>query len=131
MTSPIKNILLSTVVLTVLTLYFLFDARIIPFPKCPFYTFLHMYCPGCGSQRALSAFLHGDFLQAVHNNALLVVFLPVFVAVFYLELRYNGQKRIPFLYNPRFTKLLLVVVIGFWIFRNIPFLPFSVLAPLH
>jgi hypothetical protein len=36
---------------------------------CPFYTFLHIYCPGCGGTRFVYALLDGDFLRAVRCNA--------------------------------------------------------------
>ena len=29
------------------------------YPRCPVFTWLHVYCPGCGGTRALAALLHG------------------------------------------------------------------------
>jgi len=35
-----------------------------------------MYCPGCGSQRAVSALLHGDIRGAFGYNALAMLASP-------------------------------------------------------
>ncbi len=40
------------------------------YPSCPFLTWLHVECPGCGSTRALHALLHGDWAEAAARNAL-------------------------------------------------------------
>src|SRR5690606_2629375 len=47
-------------VLAVVGFYGLVDPATGILPSCPFYTLTHWYCPGCGSQRALHALLHGD-----------------------------------------------------------------------
>ncbi len=47
------------------------------YPACPFYSLLHIDCPGCGATRAMSALLHGEFLQAIRFNALLILALPL------------------------------------------------------
>ncbi len=43
------------------------------YPACPFYSLLHIDCPGCGATRAMSALLHGEFLQAIQFNGLLIL----------------------------------------------------------
>jgi hypothetical protein len=50
------------------------------YPVCPVYRYLHLYCPGCGSTRALSALLHGRVFEATHYNPLFVALLPLLLA---------------------------------------------------
>ena len=62
---------------------------------CPFWTFLHIYCPGCGVSRMLTHLAHLEFFEAFSSNCVLFCLLPVFAAVMirhaYLFIRY-GKK---------------------------------------
>nr|WP_234384430.1 DUF2752 domain-containing protein [Streptomyces sp. MMG1121] len=40
------------------------------YPVCPLYRLTGLYCPGCGGLRSAHAFVHGDLLIALHDNAL-------------------------------------------------------------
>lgn len=145
--------IISALICGLALLYFFVDARYSRFfPRCPFFTLTGLYCPGCGSQRAVSALLHGNFITAVHYNALFVASLPLVLYSAIVSLRTTvyeiirdfGEKRnviwlnlfrpdsIPqkIFYSPVFVKILLVVVVLFWILRNIRFYPFNVLAPV-
>jgi hypothetical protein len=129
----IKVFVLSTTVLALALLYFFIDARIPGFfPRCPFNTFTRLFCPGCGSQRAISALVHGQFLQAVGFNVLMVASLPL---IFYaaiaevLSAFTNFHLKQQVFYSPLFAKVLLVLVLAFGISRNIPLYPFTLLAP--
>src|ERR1043165_5055849 len=42
------------------------------YPVCQFHRLTGLNCPGCGMTRALYALLHGDFAEALRDNALLV-----------------------------------------------------------
>lgn len=123
----------SSAVLALTLLYFFNDARLPGFfPRCPFNLFTGFYCPGCGSQRAVSSLLHADFLQAIHFNLLLVISLPLVVysaTVSLLNAIGERQYIQHIFYSPGFTKIVLVFVIAFWILRNIPVHPFVLLAP--
>ena len=44
--------------------------------KCPMYQLTGLQCPLCGLQRAVHAFLHGDFLMAWRYNPALWLLLP-------------------------------------------------------
>jgi len=46
------------------------------FPRCPFLSLTGFKCPGCGSQRAIHALLHGDVGAAFGHNAMLLIALP-------------------------------------------------------
>jgi hypothetical protein len=103
------------------------------FPKCPFLTLTGFYCPGCGSQRALHQILHGNLLSAMKFNVLLVLSIPFLIYHQMVKLnRYFGSfagKINSIFYSSNFTYVVLIVVILFWLCRNIPVEPFSYLAP--
>lgn len=90
------------------------------FPRCTFLSLTGYKCPGCGSQRAVHALLHGDVIGAFKQNAMLLVAIPWIILCFYAE----GQRvRNPRLYArlnaPRLIWLFLTVVIIWWLLRNI------------
>ncbi|MCX4998839.1 DUF2752 domain-containing protein [Streptomyces longwoodensis] len=43
------------------------------YPLCPLYAVTGLYCPGCGGLRSAHAFVHGDLLGALHDNAAAVL----------------------------------------------------------
>ncbi|MCH5675425.1 DUF2752 domain-containing protein [Streptomyces gilvus] len=51
------------------------------YPVCPLYAVTGLYCPGCGGLRSAHAFVHGDFLGALHDNALATVGYPLFAVL--------------------------------------------------
>ncbi|TDH28763.1 DUF2752 domain-containing protein [Segetibacter sp. 3557_3] len=128
-----RPIILGITVLFIALLYFFIDARYSTiFPRCPFNLVTGLLCPGCGSQRAISAILHGDFLHALRLNLLLVLSLPLIVysaLVHTLNAFRTIQLRQTIFYSPLFVKLFLAAVILFWVLRNIPVYPFTLLAP--
>jgi len=98
--------------------------------SCPFYSLTGLYCPGCGSGRALKALYHGHVLQAVRYNILLPVLgLPALVVLVheYLRIVFPALKLKPVYIPQPVIKAVLVIVIGFWALRNVPALSF--LAP--
>lgn len=113
-------------------LYFRYDPiNNLLFPKCPLLQTTGIYCPGCGSQRATHALLHFDLINVFKINLL---FLPTILLVMY----HVGIQIINKILNTHYTSILdhskapvvtLVVVILFWILRNLPYFPFSYLAP--
>jgi predicted membrane protein len=121
-----------SVAIAIFVIYFFFDpARYNLFPKCPFHTLTGLDCPGCGSQRAIHALLHGDILAACNYNILLVISIPLLM----VHLGYkvisaikNRQIQWKLLYHPYTPKVIFVIVVLFWISRNIPVYPFSYLA---
>ena len=120
---------IGTVAILLLLLYFVVYARKGLFPPCPFFLITDLYCPGCGSQRAISALLHGDFEEALHHNILLVAAIPLLAWNVIVQWK-RSREYFTLLYNPIFVKSVLVVVITFWVIRNLPFYPMSLLAPL-
>ena len=101
------------------------------YPPCPFHFLTGLYCPGCGTLRALHQLLHGNVLAAVKLNAL-TVFLAPFLAYSFISYISAGIKSrsLPKVFIPAlFIWILLGAVILFGVLRNIPVEPFSFLAP--
>lgn len=102
------------------------------YPRCILHEWTGLYCPGCGSTRALHAMLHLHLLTSFRFNPLMVLAVP-FIAyrIARAALREFFPARFPPLRpaRPRWIWLLLVGVIAFGILRNIPMRPFTCLAP--
>lgn len=117
----------------VILFYFLFDARKTAWlPQCPFHLFTGLLCPGCGSQRALSSILHGEFLQAMRFNILLIASLPflLYSATVMVINKTTGHTIIQkIFYSTFFVRVVLIVILVFWILRNLPVFPFTFLSP--
>lgn len=115
-----------------LALLYFFDPRNPGlFPACPFLGLTGCYCPGCGTLRALHVLLRGDVAGAVGYNVLTVLSLP-FVAYSFATgaMRAFGLKAPhPVFVHPRWIWALLVGVVAFWLLRNMPITPLTVLAP--
>lgn len=63
----------------IVIIYGLFDPSSTPFPRCPFLQITGWQCPGCGSQRAIHALLHGNIASAWAFNPALVAAIPVLI----------------------------------------------------
>ncbi len=83
-----------------------------------------MECPGCGSARSIYSLLHGDILEAADFNLLLLILLPVLMIGIFTSLTGHCQKLWDIFNKPR---IYLILISLFWIARNIPFFPFTVL----
>ena len=119
--SVIAMMAVAAVVVAGVVIYSTFDPSASRwFPRCPFLMLTGLKCPGCGTQRAIHALLHGDVLSALHFNALLPVSIPLLLLYGYAEL---VRTRKPRFYNRvnSVTAILavLIVVIVWWIVRNI------------
>jgi hypothetical protein len=101
------------------------------FPGCYFKEWTTLNCPGCGATRSVYALLHFDFAQALAYNPLFVLALPylLFAVGCMLFTLWTG-KRAPGGRMPLWaTKWVFVLIIGYWILRNIDVYPLNLLAP--
>ena len=102
------------------------------FPPCPVNYLTGLYCPGCGSLRALHRILHGNFIEALDLNPLMVIMLPFVALLFFSQqvLMFTGRKTFfPVHFKKWFYYVLLSAIFIFTIARNIPVYPFSLLKP--
>lgn len=101
-------------------LYGSFDPATTPFPRCLFKVVTGWDCPGCGSQRALHAALHGHFGQALRYNALLALLAPLLLALAlapWMGTRWPRVYRV--VYSTPFILALLGVIVVFTVVRNL------------
>jgi hypothetical protein len=93
------------------------------FPKCIFLQLTGYKCPGCGSQRAVHYLFNLDICHALKENLLLVISIPYLILGAWFDmvtLKTERQFRIrKMLYGQRAIMVILVIVIGFWILRNV------------
>lgn len=102
------------------------------YPGCVLHQLTGLHCPGCGGTRCAHALLHLRVRQALHMNALTALLLPVggWMAVrgWWRWLR-NAPPASAFNPTPRQVGLIVIVIFGFAILRNLPWVPFIWLAP--
>lgn len=90
------------------------------FPRCAFLSLTGYKCPGCGSQRAIHALMHGDVITAFRHNALLLIAIPWIAVALYGESQRTRNPRLYARLNaPLLMWLLLIVVVLWWLLRNI------------
>jgi hypothetical protein len=106
------------------------------YPQCVLYNTTGIYCAGCGATRALHALLHGRVLEALHDNALFVSALPLFLFIvgsYTLEAWRNHYWPKINIDSRNLTKwgfTTLAIMLVFMILRNLPGWPFEYLKPL-
>ena len=91
---------------------------------CIFNKITGLYCPGCGGNRAIISLMHLNFYEAIRNNLIITLSIPlIFVYVF---IKYILNKHIKI--SDTLWLIILIITIVFAILRNIPL--FSFLAPI-
>lgn len=88
--------------------------------KCTFKLLSGYDCPGCGSQRALHAMLHGEIAQAWHFNPMVFFAVPLAAYYFIVE---AGRRRWPRLHaasvKPVIIIAIFIAIVAYWIGRNL------------
>ena len=102
------------------------------FLSCPFKYATGYSCPGCGSQRAIHQLAHGNLGSAFGFNPLMVLSIPLVLyglgtkAWNYL---YSTDYRVKLFYSIFFIYTYFIIVLLFWILRNLPIGTFNHLSP--
>jgi hypothetical protein len=101
------------------------------YPTCPFLWFTGCYCPGCGSLRAIHQLTRGHLAVALGLNPLMVLSTPFFAYAFAscAARAISGRPFRTFFIGPAFIWSLLGLIVVYWVLRNVPVYPFSLLAP--
>lgn len=92
------------------------------YPTCPFLAATGLYCPGCGSLRAIHALAGGDVVTALHRNPMVVLAVPFLLLAW---VRWAGA--LAGVLPPRRSMApawalwaLLALVLAYWVLRNVP-----------
>lgn len=100
-------------------------------PPCTWRALTGTYCPGCGTGRAIQALSRGDLLAALRLNQLLLLFVPfaLYGAISWV-LRRRSIASLPRLLDQAwFGPVVLVLIVAYWVVRNVPIYPLTLLAP--
>ncbi len=112
---------ITAAVFFVVILFFWNPAVLNYYPPCLFETVTGLLCPGCGGMRGTHQLLHFNFWEAYTLNPLVYVSTPLIIysIVYYLALVvFNKQlPKVPV--NSKTITIAAVVVLLFWIFRNL------------
>lgn len=100
--------------------YFAFDpAEARWMPKCMLHVLTGLDCPGCGSQRALHALLHGDLGAAWRANAMLLLLIPYLLLLLVAELIRDRRPRLfRTLYSQTSVIVVVTLIVAWGIIRN-------------
>lgn len=100
-----------------------------PLPVCPTKLLFGIDCPGCGSLRAIYSLMHGDLGAAIHYNAVGVACMGLLVWAFgaYCVGLWRGRRVRSWQHQRWAAVILLIVVVAWFVIRNIPVYPFDVL----
>lgn len=118
------GILVSVIIVAILCLLLhYYPPQQIHLPPCAFYAITGLYCPGCGSARALHHLMQFDLVTALQCNFFFVVLFPCFLYFLVSLLAEQfGIAKLPQLHTgPAMTRALMITFIVWWIVRNLPF----------
>jgi hypothetical protein len=95
---------------------------------CPFKYATGYECPGCGSQRAIHQLTHGNLSTAFGFNPLMVLSIPLVLYGLGIKVwnyLYSTEHRVKLFYSNFFIYTYFIIVLLFWILRNLPIRPFK------
>jgi len=127
-----KHIIVLVFFLGLSLFYFIINPNKVNFlPKCPLYATTGIYCPGCGSQRATHELLHLNIKGVLKQNVLFLFALLLLIyhwTVCLINKFFNKNWK-SILNHSKTPIIILIIIIIFWVLRNLPWKPFSLLAP--
>ncbi|KOG35735.1 DUF2752 domain-containing protein [Streptomyces resistomycificus] len=92
------------------------------YPVCPLLRLTGVYCPGCGGLRSAHAFVHGDLVTALGDNALAVAGYLAFAVVWTVwVVRAVRGRPAGFTLGPVHLWSLGALLLVFTVVRNLPF----------
>ncbi len=95
---------------------------------CLFNEITDLYCPGCGTTRAITAFCRGDYVKAFRYNPILLVWFPYllcFGIILIREYIYDESATVKTIKRRNGISILVLVIICFyWLIRNMSFASF-------
>ncbi|TXH64813.1 MAG: DUF2752 domain-containing protein [Lysobacteraceae bacterium] len=100
-----------------------------PFPRCSFRALTGYYCIGCGMTRAMHALIHGDLATAIAMNPLVVLSMPLIPMVVAHSYGWKPRALLPMLRLTSRPAFWLILLPAYWVARNLPWWPFTWLAP--
>ena len=107
-------------VVSLFAAYYLIGPESGLYPRCMFRQLSGLECPGCGSQRAIHALLHGHISEAWSYNALLLIEMPLIALMLAAGSMSRHFPRLHAALNSRtLIVTLLVTIIGWTIIRNL------------
>lgn len=115
--STARKIIATIAVIGVVAYFFYLwehDPASSPAPQCWFHWLTGYDCPGCGTQRALYALLHGHVAAAWHYNAALFFAIPL--AALYL---FAPKRWMRHLQHPVVVIIILTAILAWWLLRNL------------
>ncbi len=91
-------------------------------PSCAFRKLTGLYCPGCGSTRALRRLLCADFIGALRYNPAFVLAVP-WLPVALCQALYDEWRGVypPRRFVYRYALFLAAALLAFGVARNLPF----------
>lgn len=94
---------------------------------CPFKAVTGLDCPGCGGTRAAHQLFTGHLGAAVDFNVLAVLAMPFILWGLFVSLTamLGGPRWRGVSLSPAWTRVALIVVVAFWVLRNLPLTPFN------
>ena len=92
------------------------------YPVCPLLRLTGLHCPGCGGLRSAHAFIHGDFLAALQDNAMAVVGYLGFAVLWTVwVVRAARGRPLRLALGPVHLWTLGTLLLVFTVVRNLPF----------
>lgn len=102
------------------------------FPACQFKAMTGLWCPGCGLTRGFHQLFTGHPVSALQHNLFVPIVLVAVVAGWWSWTRSSWGRpalRMPTRAMRPIAVGLPVLIIAYGVLRNLPFAPFSALAP--
>lgn len=100
-----------------------------PFPGCVFLALTGFYCPGCGMTRAAHALVHLQFARAFAMNPAVMTGLAMVPGLLAWQAGWRARWFAPVVRVMSEPKFWLAAIPVYWVARNLPWFPFTLLAP--